>query len=215
MERPSRGRRGYPLPALAPRGVHGAGAAAVQRDARAEHPSGVARRSRGPGRRRAGAPSWSATCRPWRRGWIRWWAPAASAFRWPGTTHGGGTHAGRGSRVAGDRRPFQRAGCGDGAGAVGSAGSCERYGDMPGCLASPRRATPPNHIVVRRKASIEAQGTLAFLLETCAEMRTLWHDADEPCVVEQPQRRCRAPGPQLQREIPQREISRHVHLGWA
>ncbi|MDQ2786549.1 MAG: ABC transporter ATP-binding protein/permease [Chloroflexota bacterium] len=37
-----------------------------------------------------------------------------------------------------------------------------------------------NHIVVLKEGHVEAQGTLAFLLASCAEMRSLWHDADDP-----------------------------------
>ena len=36
-----------------------------------------------------------------------------------------------------------------------------------------------NHIVVLKEGHVEAQGTLADLLASCAEMRSLWHAADE------------------------------------
>ncbi|HLV97197.1 MAG TPA: ABC transporter ATP-binding protein [Ktedonobacterales bacterium] len=37
-----------------------------------------------------------------------------------------------------------------------------------------------DHIIVLKEGHVEAEGTLAFLLAHCAEMRSLWHDADNP-----------------------------------
>ena len=47
------------------------------------------------------------------------------------------------------------------------------------CLAvSHRRAAlrRAHHIIVLEKGHVQAQGTLAFLLANCAEMRSMWHE---------------------------------------
>jgi ATP-binding cassette subfamily B protein len=55
------------------------------------------------------------------------------------------------------------------------------------CLAvSHRRAAlrGADHIIVLKDGHVEAQGALADLLASCAEMRSLWHNADDSINLE-------------------------------
>lgn len=60
-------------------------------------------------------------------------------------------------------------------------------GGVVTCLAVSHRRVAlrrANHIVVLKEGHVEAQGTLADLLVSCAEMRSLWHDADDSAALE-------------------------------